>query len=280
MQQAWRRIWNGYVAFGSVGTFFEDFKKHLRDRPSRRERMIRLINDKAAFGSLNHQRHMLGATRLDEWFENPAGFLDALAEHGYLTPGDWQNSRMRRLFDFQTGPMYRVFTDAEIALWEEYTNALEHPEQTPPPPEPSAARQMVELVDALRADQRGSLGHQQAVLADESGVAHNISWWFEQPTVNFLRALAQPQSGYVTPGHPEESRLFTEFAAPTGPMGPVFDLAAPGETGSTCRDVLFNWIKQGCRVPSTAGMSLRMTTPASKRDLHPTGRVRGMGTIH
>lgn len=280
VQRAWRRIWNGYVAFGSVGTFFEDFKNYLRSRPTLRDRLIQLISDKAVFGSRNHQKHTLGPTRLDEWFEDPAGFLDALVEHGYLTKGDWQNSRMRQLLDFQVGPMYRVFTDDEIALWRDYTNSLGDPQPPPPPPLPTPAQQMVNLVNGLRAMQRGSLGHEEGMLADDKGMAHSIAWWFEQPTDDFLRALGEPRNGYVTPGHPELSPLFTGLAAPTGPMGPVFDRPAPDGTGSSCRDVLFRWIQEGCPVPSMTMTSLRMTTPARKRDRHRTGRVRGMGTIH
>jgi hypothetical protein len=280
VQRAWRRIWNGYVAFGSVGTFFEDFKNHLRSRPTLRDRLIKLISDKAVFGSRNHQRHMVGPTRIDEWFEDPPGFLDALVRHGYLTPGDWQNSRMRQLLDFQVGPMYRVFTDDEIALWRDYTNSLGQPPAEQPAPPPLPAQQMAGLVDSLRAMQRGSLGHEEAMLADDKGVAHSIAWWFEQPTDNFLRALAEPRNGYVTPGQPQLSPLFATFAAPTGPMGPVFDRPAPGGVEGTCRDILFRWIEAGCPVPSMATTSLRMTTPARKRGLHRTGRVRGMGTIH
>ncbi|WP_315805403.1 LodA/GoxA family CTQ-dependent oxidase [Bradyrhizobium sp. SZCCHNS3002] len=277
-QQAWRRIWNGYVAFGSVGTFFEDFKKHLRNRPTLRDRMIALISDKAKFGSRNHQRYMLGPTRLDQWFENPPGFLDAMVEHGYLTPGDWRNSRMRQLLDFQTGPMYRVFTDAEIALWEEYTDSLGHPQPPPSPPEPSPAREMADLVDSLRVAQRGALGHEGTILADATGVTHSLAWWFEQPTTDFLRALAEPRNGYVVPGHPELSVLFTRLAAPAGPMGPVFDQPASG--GGTRRNVLFRWIQDKCPVASMLVTSLRMSTPVRKQNLHPSGVVRGMGTIH
>jgi hypothetical protein len=280
MQQAWRRIWNGYVAFGSVGTFFIDFAKHLRSRPSLHDRMVAMISDKAAFGSRNHQRHTLGSTRLDEWFEDPAGFLQALITHGYLLPGDWPNSRMCQLLNFQTGPMYRVFTNDEIALWEEYTNSLVNPQPSPPPQQPSPARQMAELVDVLRAVQRGSPGHEKVMLRDDKGVAHSIAWWFEQPTTDFLRALAEPANGYVTPGHSDLSPMFTNLAAPTGPMGPIFDQPAPGKMGGISRDILFRWIEEGCPVPSTAATSLWMSTPSHKWDLHPTGRVRGMGTIH
>jgi hypothetical protein len=176
--------------------------------------------------------------------------------------------------------MYRVFTDDEIALWEDYTNGLERGQPAAPMPEPSAARQMADLVDALRVNQHGSLGHQEAMMLDLNGVAHSMAWWFQQPTASFLSALGRPQNGYVTPGQPEESRLFTEFAAPTGPMGPVFDQAAPGQTGVILRDVLFHWIKQGCPAPSAAAMVLRMSTPPEKRNRHPTGRRRGMGVIH
>lgn len=139
---------------------------------------------------------------------------------------------------------------------------------------------MAALVDALRVSQRGAVGHGQAMLADENGVAHSLAWWFEQPTATFLGALGREQNGYVTPEKPEESPLFTEFAAPAGPMGPVFDQPVPGTADATLRDTLFRWIKEGCPVVSASAMSLRMSTPPAKRDRHPTARRRGMGVIH
>jgi hypothetical protein len=280
VQEAWRRIWNGYVAFGSIGTLAEDLRKHLRDQSDPRVQMIKMIKSKAVFGSRNHQAHMLGETRLDEWFDDPEGFLDALARHGYLAPGDWQNSRLRQLLAFQTGPMYRVFADDEIALWEKYTNGLGKLPSPAPRDPPPPARQMADLVDALRKQQEGVLGHREAMLADAQGASHSIEWWFTQRTADFLQALGDPRNGYVVRGQPNSSSLFANFAAPTGPMGPVFDQLAPDGSGLTCREVLFRWIADGCQGVSTGVTSLRLNTPTSKRDRHRTGRIRGMGSRH
>ena len=283
VQRAWRRIWNGYVAFGAISHFGDDLTDLLEKRrlPQHlREQLIAMIGDKAQYGSVNHQRHALGETRINEWFADPPGFLDALVEHRYLTPGNWRDSRLRQLLDFQTGPMYRVFTDDEVALWEAYTNSLGKPAPPTPPAPPPVSRQMADVIDALRPQQQGILGHRQAMLADEKGVAHTVEWWFGRPTVDFMKALADPRGGYVVPGHPELSSLFTSFAAPTGPMGSVFDQLAPGGSNVTCRQVLHLWIKGGCDLPSRTITSLGLNTPASKRARHRTGRVRGMGSRH
>jgi hypothetical protein len=289
VQQAWRRIWNGYVAFGSLGSWGEDLKNLLEKRRMQaqqdlRDQLITMIGSKALFGSRNHQNHTLGETRIDEWFDDPAGFLDALVEHGYLTRGDWQNSRLRQLLEFQGGPMYRVFTDDEIALWENYTNGLGKPLPPTPPGLPSEERQMANVVDALRPQQQGTLGHREAMLADDNRVARSIDWWFRQPTADFLRALGEPRNGYVVPGHPELSPLYANLAAPVGPMGPAFDQPAPDQPPGgplrTCRQVLYDWIKTGCQPLSTSVLSLRLNTPARQRERHRTGRIRGMGTRH
>ena len=283
MQRAWRRVWNGYVAFGAVGDFGERLKDLLarrRQASDLHDRMIAMIKSKSEFGSRNHQSHALGETRIDEWFNDPEGFLKALKKHGYITAGNWQDSRLRQLLDFQTGPMYRVFTDAEIALWEAYTNRLGKPLPPASPDLPPPARQMTDIVKALRPEQQGVLGHRQAMLADAQGVEHSIEWWFRRPIPDFLHALSDPRHGYIVPGHPGLSRLYTEFAAPTGPMGPIFDLPAPDGSGLSCRDVLARWIRCGCKLLSSGITSLGLNTPASKRDLHPTGRIRGMGGRH
>lgn len=276
-QRAWRRIWNGYVAFQTVGNLGQDFKEHLAQlrKPDLRDQMIKLISSKAEFGSRNHQRHTLGETRLDEWFLDPAGFLDALATYGYLTPGDWRGSRLYQLMTFQNGPMYRVFTEDEIALWEAYVNGLGKAPQPLPPPLPPAARQMAHVVEELGRRQDGIEGHRQYKLA-----GHDIAWWFEKKPEDFLAALARPENGYVVPGYPDESPLYTDFAAPGRPMGPVFDQAAPDGSGLSCREVLFRWIAEGLVQPSTLVTSLGLNTPAIKRNRHPTGHIRGMGTRH
>jgi hypothetical protein len=279
VQQAWRRIWNGYVAFGNVGTFGNDLLELVNKKPSLRDEMLAMIQRKANFGSRNHQNHMVGPSRIDEWFSDPPGFLKALEEHDVITPGDWANSRMNGLMNFETGPMYRVFTDDEIALWEAYTMSLAAPAPPAPPPAASSARAMADVIDQLRPVQMGVAGHATNTLADLEGVVHPMSWWFEQPTRALMEALASPVNDVIKPGDPANSRFFMELIAPTGPMGSVFGLPNQTESGSH-RDTVHRWISDGCPLPDVAAFNLRLHTPRAKRDRHPTGHIHGMGNVH
>jgi hypothetical protein len=285
VQNAWRRIWNGFVAFGSmpfgiIPSFAEDLKKLITQKPNLRDEMIAMIRRKADYGSRNHQKRTVGDTRIDQWFADPSAFLGALQEHEWIIPGDWENSKMKERMDFETGPMYRVFTDDEIALWKVYTEALAAPPQSMSPPAISPAAAMAALVDQLRPVQRNVPGHRSNMLADSEGNIHSLAWWFEQPTTALMAALSSPVNGLIFPGRPEQSRFYTELIAPTGPMGAVFSAPASPPNKGTRRDVVRLWIANGCVVPTDKLFRLRLNTPSSKRDRHPTGRIYGMGGIH
>lgn len=279
-QAAWSRVWRGFVAFQTCGNLAQDMKKALEAKPTPRDAALDLIRSKAGFGSRNHQQNMLGGTRIDEWFEDPEGFLDALVTHDWIRPGDWKNSRLGRLLEFGSGPMFRVFTDDEVATWEAY--ALWLAAGPPPAPEPtlSPAREMAAAIDRLRPVQRGARGHELNAMGDSSGAMHPLAWWFTQPTAAIMSALADEANGLVTPRKPEESRFFSELIAPTGPMGSVFGLPAGATGPRTYRDVVCDWIKAGCPLIDPAPMALRLNSPPAKRSLHPTGRLRGMGAVH
>jgi hypothetical protein len=299
VQAAWRRIWNGFVAFGNIGTFGEDLERLLHRKPSLREQLIAMIERKAEYGNRNHQDRTVGATRINEWFADPPGFLDALVEHAWITAGDWQNSRLQALLEFQGGPMYRVFDDDEIALWAAYTQSLvappEPPSPAPPPPSPeSAGAAMSDLIDRLRPVQQGIPGHATNMLADTEGTVHPLAWWFTQPTSALMEALSSEKNDVIIPGRPQDSPFYTELTAPTGPMGDVFALAAgPPPTTKTNHQVVYEWIATGCPIPAAPvaalpaaahiaapHLSLWLNTPPAERDVHPTGRIYGMGTIH
>jgi L-Lysine epsilon oxidase N-terminal/L-lysine epsilon oxidase C-terminal domain/Iron-containing redox enzyme len=284
VQAAWRRIWNGFVAFGNAGTFGNDLNDLLTKGTSLRDQVLAMIERKASYGSLNHQQHMVGPIHIDEWFADPPGFLDALVKHDWITPGNWAESRLRQQMDFETGQMFRVFTDDEIQLWADYTASLAQPPSPPPPPTVQAAQAMAALIDELRPVQSGISGHQTRMMADEKGEVHTIAWWFSQPTAAIMLALVSPFNELTVAGHPEQSRFFTELIAPNGPMGPVFGLPAsvlPDQAvGATRRDVVASWILAGCPLIDTLHISLALNTPAARRAIHPTGIIHGMGTIH
>lgn len=277
---AWRRIWNGYVAFGSIGSFGEDLVNLITHPPSLRVQMLAMIRRKAEYGSVNHQEKMIGESRINEWFSDPEGFLDALIEGGYILPGDWTNSRMKELMSFEWGPMFRVFTDDEKQLWAAFAASLADPAPPKPPTPLPAAPAMAAVIDQLRPVQHGIAGHATNRLADAQGVVHPIAWWFEQPTCELMAALASETNDVISPGHPEASMFCTDLIAPTGPMGPVFNLPARPPNIGTCRDVVLRWVSAGCPLPAKEHVSLRLNSRRSRRETHPTGAIHGMGTIH
>ncbi len=280
VQIAWRRIWNGFIAFGTIGTFGNDLLDLINSKPNLRKQMLAMIERKANFGARNHQAHMVGPCRIDEWFSNPEGFLKALEEHGLIIPGDWANSRMNALMDFEKGPMYRVFTPDEIELWRDYTISLAHPVPPPEPVPPVPAVAMAAVVDQLRPVQQGVAGHVTNMMADDQGVVHTVDWWFQQPTPAIMRALASPVNELIKPKDPTNSRFYAELIAPTGPMGAAFGQPAAAPNIGSCRDVVHNWILAGCPMPDARPFTLRLGTPKAKRDRHPTGRIYGMGNVH
>ena len=205
MQKAWRRIWNGYVAFGQIGNFGQDLENIIKNPPSLRSQMIELIKRKADFGSRNHQGHTLGGTRIDDLFADPAKFLGIMVTSGLLTPGDWENSRLNQLIQFQTGAMFRVFTDDEIDSCRPYTPRPGRPGPAPRPTALPPAAAMEAVIKQLKPQQTGTPGHTANSLTDESGVAHTIAWWFGQPPRAFMPALASPRNNMITPGDPSTS---------------------------------------------------------------------------
>src|ERR1019366_3369207 len=232
-QRAWRRVWNGYVAFGQIGNLGNDLQNLIQNKPTLHDRMIALIRSKAEFGSRNHQIHALGGTRIDELFAVPEKFLAVMVSGGLLTPGDWEASRLSQLIRFEGGPMFRVFTDDEIALLEAYTTSLTKP---PTPPKPPAAAALVSVISQLKGQEAGTPGHTRHTLKDSAGTDHTVAWWFDQPTRAFMEALAAPANHYITPGDPTRSAFLTTWIAPGGPMGGVFDAPAQSAPGSSCRD--------------------------------------------
>jgi hypothetical protein len=282
VQLQWRRIWDGWVAFGTYGTFGNDFARHIRNKPSLADQVAAMIESKAEFGSMNHDANMLDGTPINDWFLDPPGFMAALVKAGLFIPGDPERSPFFELTTFQTGRMYRVFTDSEISLWADWCRSLGQPTPPPPPP-PDHYADMVRVVDTLRLRQDGVTGHETALLrrpgTDE---AFSVSWWFGQPTRDLLEAIAWPDNGWVKPGDPDSSPFVASRLAPAQPMGKAFSGVVPGLGGRTGTEVAIAWIAAGCPVPAATSARDNLWLASSKEawERHPTRQIIGMGAVH
>lgn len=287
VQQAFERIWTGYVAFGTLGNLNEAiqnyftqqsaaFQKESTMQADLLQQMVDMINSKALYARQNHGTKKLGPNFINDWFDDPIGFLDELQASGYVIPGKPQESPMFQLMSFN-GPMFHVFTPAEQKLWHDYIVSLV---PTAPPPKVDLEKAMLYVVDKLRQRQSGSPGHHARLtgLDPRSGnvVTMPIAWWFsEKFTADqagndyvFLGALRNPVNGWIVPGSAGTSPLITQMLSGDGDMAKAFQDYVPKDVvvSSTLDDqtsppytfkqVLAMWVNDGCRIHDVVEPSL------------------------
>ncbi|MFD5620036.1 LodA/GoxA family CTQ-dependent oxidase [Streptomyces yangpuensis] len=277
VQEHWRRIWDGYVAFLIVGTLSDDLRALVADRPDPRERLLELIERKAPFARMNHNGKQLGGNRINDWFLDPPGLLRELQESGLIVPGEPENSPFFELTTF-SGPMYKVFEDSELELWREWTRSLALPPDGHPPLPPLQA--MIRLVDTLRPRQTGSAAHTGIRITgpDPDDPARtrreSVAWWFTRPTAFLLSALVHPANELLSPGRPEESS-FLDLLGPSTSMGRAYAGVVPG-TGRTGRRITIDWITAGCPLPDLTPPDNR---PLLSAPLPAEGTGAGVGVV-
>jgi hypothetical protein len=288
MQQMWSRIWDGFVAFGTLGTLGQDMQDHFSQQPSLADQMQTMIESKAQYARLNHGNKMLGPNVLNDWFDDPAGLLDALVDGGFIVPGKPDESPIFDLMSF-TGPMFHVFTDDEQHLWHDYIASLVPGK---PLPKFDLEKAMLYVVNVLRQRQSGTTGHQPLLIGVDpttgTEVTKPIAWWFAHPfgtqednDYAFLGALRNPVNGWIVPGDASSSPLITQLLAGNGDMAQAFRDIVPEQVASdavtpgpyTFKQVLVMWTDAGCpirRAPEPSAAARRLVA-AKARQLAPAG---------
>ncbi|HJZ74250.1 MAG TPA: LodA/GoxA family CTQ-dependent oxidase [Vicinamibacterales bacterium] len=284
MQQMWSRIWDGYVAFGTLGTLGQDVADHFAQQPSLSDQMQTMIESKAQYARQNHGTKMLGPNFLNDWFDDPAGLLDALVDGGFIVPGKPDESPIFDLMSF-TGPMFHVFTDDEQHLWHDYIASLV-PDK--PLPKFDLEKAMRYVVNVLRQRQSGTTGHQPLLIGVDPTTGHEvtkpIAWWFghafgteEDNNEALLGALRNPVNGWIVPGDASTSPLITQLLAGNGDMAQAFRDFVPEEVASnaptpgpyTFKQVLAMWTDAGCPIQGVVEPSVAARKPAPAKARRP-----------
>jgi hypothetical protein len=289
VQTQFERIWKGYIAFSLAGTFGQDLNNMIINAPSLNDQMVAMVEKKAAFGSLNHDKHMVGSNKINDWFSDPQGFLDELVSAGYIVPGNIEGSKFFSLIEFQKGPMFRVFSDQEIQLWKDWTLSLVKKASTKPL---DSFDSMVLLLKTLKGQQQGNEQH-NAIEIMEAGKnkAHPISWWFTQDPAFFMAALSDVRNNLIVPYDPDSSLFVTQLIASSNRMGQAFNYVIQGTGDQTGRGIVIQWINDGCPLtpvihPKSTGFTaisnekLWLTSSPEKFALHVSKKITGMGSIH
>jgi len=291
MQEAWTRIWTGYVAFGTSGELGQKLADMEQAPPGTRadqlnQAMQDMIVRKRPYGSQNHGTKKLGANRINDWFEDPPKFLEELARSGVVVPGEPDKSPIFKLMSFN-GPMYHVFTDAEQQLWRDWIVSL-----APRPPEPKldVVEAMAKVIDVMRERQSGTTGHRVRIEGPKPVtpgatarpgelVLEPLAWWFEQSSLDLMAALRHEPNGWIKRTKPMESPLVTDLLAGTGDMAQALSTVFPSPTTfgtppMTYKEIVIEWISRDC--PLSSEPPARALLAARK----PRKRVLGMGTVH
>jgi hypothetical protein len=121
VQCHWRRIWDGYVAFAyTFVIIIQQVIEIIKHPPTLEDRLHLLIRQKKPHAEFNHGRIAIAGRRINSWFSDPKGFLEALSkERRLIVPGKPDEGEFMKLFDFR-GRMYHVFTEDEIKLWRDW----------------------------------------------------------------------------------------------------------------------------------------------------------------
>jgi hypothetical protein len=313
MRQVWRRIWNGYVAFATIGSV----GAQTLAAPSLYDQMVNMIILKQPYGSLNHRDQMLGGNSINDWFNDPTGFLSELVKSGIVVPGQPNISKMMQLMSFN-GPMYHVFTEAEQSLWWNWIEAgCPVSDSTVNPPDFNVVKAMHVVIDFLRERQQGNMGHNVQLAGPnplfptepEPFVTRPIHWWFDlkydnrvaDPDGALMSALSFKDNGWIFKGDSARSPLVKSLLTGNGEMAKEFRSIlpgtagiVPGSVGLTYAEVFIIWIDQGCetdadRVPSKATPprtveAMRAVAPTMAKSAVPQKRKQrkmfGNGLVH
>jgi hypothetical protein len=288
VQEQFKRVWDGYVAFATTGELGKETAARRARPASPADKVAAMITQRAARARLNHGTKHLGGQLLNDLFADPPALMTALVEHGFVKPADPDHSPFFELTT-PTGPMYRIFTDAELDTWRDWIRSLSSaPPPAPPPQQPPApiAERMQALIDGLGARQRGVTAHQATNLVGDDPktpgqqITRPLASWFDQPAQALMAALARPDNGWVVPGDAESSKLITAIVRGNNAMARALqDKTADGATGA---DVLAEWINARCPLPNTQPdvRPITLLSPPDRVAGHPTGEILGSGSVH
>ncbi len=123
----WKRIWNGFVSFATSMDFrgsLEEKWKALNDLTAR-EKFIRIAGSKASISTFAHGNVSLRGRQLNDWFKEPEKLVQELEKCSHLVvPGLPEQSRfLTNLVGFQ-GPMFQIFSDAELEIIRQWISEL------------------------------------------------------------------------------------------------------------------------------------------------------------
>lgn len=258
VQEEWKRIWRGFVAFATAGyDYFGngndlDLKRKHKENPE--AGIKELIKRKAKYGSLNHLDKTMGGHRINDLFDEPDMFVKQLENSTYITPGRPDESKLINHLTTFEGPMYKVFDPNDIEMWRDWITWLGQEGDTDAKKQYlSKAESMFILLNELRSLAENAHGHKMYKLekpVDKTNGTEapklTIADFFSGDLKELMKALSQKDNGWVVPFDPASSPIVIDFAKPSRPMGAALDRRFKKLGNQIGRVVLIKWIEAGC----------------------------------
>ncbi|MGA2191510.1 MAG: iron-containing redox enzyme family protein [Steroidobacteraceae bacterium] len=296
-QEAWRRIWRGFVAFDVADyNVFKSFEKDggaplvLEDEKARHtqtpeDRVVETIGRKLHYGSLNHLRRQLGTNRINDLFDDPILFLDELSRSSWIVPGKSDQSRLISYLTTFDGPMYEVFAKEDLAAWKAWidwlgregdTLRLKH--------HMTRADAMLLLITDMHSQMVGADGHQVYKAHDPGPVPGHmptLATVFQCATpLEILKILANQDNGWIVPYRPAQSPIIFDLLRPARQMGQQLDRVFPDLLDQVGRMVIYEWIAAGCPIPGEPEPDPTQIIVTARRPRRLFVEQFGTGAVH
>lgn len=294
VQEIWARIWRGFVAFSVVGNdlfgngVFGDAGVARRRPANAASRISEVMRRKQRYGAQNHLARRLGPHRINDLFDNPELFQAMLAQSRWIVPGDPDRSEFFKYLTTFAGPMFKVFDDRDLATWRTWIEWLGREGDTLTVKryyEKSEA--MEKLLQELRSVAEGESAHARYRLAPQHNKhqrpqKRTVAEFFASGDVlGLMRALKDPENGWVVAGSPANSPLVADMARGGRPMGEALDRRYPTINNRIGRQILIEWVRAGCPIPGEAPPATAVTAEPLK-SLGPKllMETHGFGAVH
>ena len=289
VEENWRRIWRGFVAFALGGNGIHTSDQIPVGSLNAQDKIINLIERKKAYGNLNHFDKKLGGHKINDLFDNPRLFVKKLGNSSWVIPGDPESSPLISHLTSFNGPMYKVFDKKDMQLWRAWIIWLGEEGDT------RWLKTFITKCDAmqlllkeLRGKAISAEAHARYSIylpqGDGAKKAVSIAQLFRsESVVDLMAALKHPENGWVVPGFPEKSSLIVDFCKVNTSMGRILDSRFSNIDNRVGRSIIVEWIKAGCPLP---GEDVCKDLEISEDNIDKTSRKKlivkeyGPGAVH